>query len=187
MKSAVEIVDTETWAIGFREEAVRNKLLLIAYQRERPARLQCTAANRRHECRSRLCAAAANRGTSLFAIAPVLVPGLRGGGRGSGNAAVGVAGGRNGVLDVTPVHNGPLEVNGNLDICAGTGRTTDRVTNTRLCRCGQSQDKPFRDGSHLVAGFVADGGRTAYLHLPATAFLSLATQQAVCLHAESDR
>ena len=64
---------------------------------------------------------------------------------------------RDGVLQVTPTRNGPLEVSGNLELCSGTGRTVDRVTKTWLCRCGQSQNKPFCDGSHGRAGFVADG------------------------------
>ena len=64
---------------------------------------------------------------------------------------------RNGPLEVTPTRNGPLEVKGNLEICSGTGRTVDRVTTTWLCRCGQSQNKPFCDGSHGRTGFVADG------------------------------
>jgi CDGSH-type Zn-finger protein/uncharacterized Fe-S cluster protein YjdI len=64
---------------------------------------------------------------------------------------------RNGPLEVTPTRNGPLEVKGNLEICSGTGRTVDRVTATWLCRCGQSQNKPFCDGSHGRTGFVADG------------------------------
>ena len=64
---------------------------------------------------------------------------------------------RNGTLRVDPLRNGPLEVSGNLELCAGTGRTVDRLTSTRLCRCGQSQNKPFCDNSHAVVGFVADG------------------------------
>jgi CDGSH-type Zn-finger protein len=64
---------------------------------------------------------------------------------------------RDGVLSVQPLRNGPLQVTGNLEICAGTGRAVARVTETRLCRCGQSGNKPFCDGSHLGAGFVADG------------------------------
>jgi CDGSH-type Zn-finger protein/uncharacterized Fe-S cluster protein YjdI len=64
---------------------------------------------------------------------------------------------RNGALKVEPLRNGPLEVRGSLEVCAGTGRTVDRVTSVRFCRCGQSQNKPFCDGSHVAADFVADG------------------------------
>jgi CDGSH-type Zn-finger protein len=60
---------------------------------------------------------------------------------------------RNGPLKVDPAVNGPLVVSGNLEICAGTGRTVARVTKTALCRCGHSKNKPFCDGSHVAAGF----------------------------------
>jgi CDGSH-type Zn-finger protein/uncharacterized Fe-S cluster protein YjdI len=60
---------------------------------------------------------------------------------------------RNGPLDVRPQRNGPLVVRGNLELCAGTGRTIDRVTTARLCRCGGSASKPFCDGSHSRIGF----------------------------------
>lgn len=63
---------------------------------------------------------------------------------------------RGGRLDVTPQRNGPLLVRGPLEICAGTGRTVDRVAGTRLCRCGGSKTKPFCDNSHLENGFTAD-------------------------------
>ena len=64
---------------------------------------------------------------------------------------------RNGKLRVDPQRNGPLEVSGSLELCAGTGRTVDRLGSARFCRCGQSQNKPFCDGSHALAGFQADG------------------------------
>jgi CDGSH-type Zn-finger protein/uncharacterized Fe-S cluster protein YjdI len=64
---------------------------------------------------------------------------------------------RDGPLAVTPMRDGPLRVAGNLEICAGTGRTVARVTEAALCRCGQSRNKPFCDLSHAAAGFVADG------------------------------
>ena len=64
---------------------------------------------------------------------------------------------RDGPLAVTPLKNGPLQITGNLEICAGTGRTVARVTDARLCRCGQSKNKPFCDLSHVGAGFEADG------------------------------
>ena len=63
---------------------------------------------------------------------------------------------RDGVVDIRPQTNGPLEIRGNLEICAGTGRTIDRVTGARLCRCGHSANKPFCDNSHERVGFIAD-------------------------------
>ena len=64
---------------------------------------------------------------------------------------------RDGVLSVTPLKNGPLQVQGNLEMCAGTGRTVARTTDAVLCRCGHSKNKPFCDRSHVAAGFEAEG------------------------------
>ena len=64
---------------------------------------------------------------------------------------------RYGSLSIAPLKNGPLHVRGNLEICAGTGRTVARIVEARLCRCGESKNKPFCDLSHLAAGFTADG------------------------------
>ena len=61
-----------------------------------------------------------------------------------------------GPLSVKPAKNGPLLVEGNLEICAGTGRTVKRVTKAALCRCGHSANKPFCDGTHSKIGFQAD-------------------------------
>jgi CDGSH-type Zn-finger protein/uncharacterized Fe-S cluster protein YjdI len=63
---------------------------------------------------------------------------------------------RNGPVNVQPTPNGSLKVTGNLEIVTGTGRTANRVTQAFLCRCGQSKNKPYCDGSHKAAGFVAD-------------------------------
>lgn len=63
---------------------------------------------------------------------------------------------RGGALTIVTIPNGPLEARGNLEVCSGTARTVDRTTRTLLCRCGQSRDKPFCDGSHVAAGFTAD-------------------------------
>jgi len=73
------------------------------------------------------------------------------------SGAVDPLGVRDGPLNVSPLKNGPLHVQGNLEICAGTGRTVARVTDAKLCRCGQSKNKPFCDLSHVAAGFAADG------------------------------
>jgi CDGSH-type Zn-finger protein/uncharacterized Fe-S cluster protein YjdI len=69
---------------------------------------------------------------------------------------------RGGPLHITPLRNGPLQVRGNLEITSGTGRTVCKLgapnlADIRLCRCGHSHRKPFCDGSHVGAGFVADG------------------------------
>jgi len=62
---------------------------------------------------------------------------------------------RDGPVTVEPVLNGPLHVSGNLEVVSGTGRTVNRVTDTWLCRCGHSQNKPYCDGSHVKVGFKA--------------------------------
>jgi CDGSH-type Zn-finger protein len=56
-------------------------------------------------------------------------------------------------LSVEPETNGPLAVTGNLELCCGTGRTINRVTSTRLCRCGGSANKPYCDNTHRANGF----------------------------------
>ena len=61
---------------------------------------------------------------------------------------------RDGPLTVTPAPNGPLRVQGPLEIATGTGRTILRTTETYLCRCGASANKPYCDGSHKRIGFV---------------------------------
>ena len=63
---------------------------------------------------------------------------------------------RGGRLEIAPQRNGPLLVRGPLELCAGTGRTVDRFTIARLCRCDGSETKPFCDNSHLTNGFVSD-------------------------------
>ena len=63
---------------------------------------------------------------------------------------------RIGPLEITPYPNGPLGFSGNVEICAGTGRTLNRTTKGALCRCGHSQNKPYCDGAHTAAGFTSE-------------------------------
>ena len=63
---------------------------------------------------------------------------------------------RDGPLEVAPQPNGPLKLNGAHEIVSGTGRTVERATESYLCRCGASKNKPFCDGSHRKVGFAAD-------------------------------
>jgi CDGSH-type Zn-finger protein/uncharacterized Fe-S cluster protein YjdI len=63
---------------------------------------------------------------------------------------------RGGELKITPLKDGPLRLQGNLEICSGTGRTVNRVEKAALCRCGQSANKPFCDGTHAKIGFKTE-------------------------------
>jgi CDGSH-type Zn-finger protein/uncharacterized Fe-S cluster protein YjdI len=63
---------------------------------------------------------------------------------------------RAGALGITPTPNGPLRVEGNVEICANTGRIVLRTSGVNLCRCGHSKTKPICDGSHVAAGFRSD-------------------------------
>lgn len=66
---------------------------------------------------------------------------------------------RDGSVAITPKQDGPLLVNGNLEVVSGTGRMLDRCVKTALCRCGHSNNKPFCDGSHVKVGFRAAGAK----------------------------
>ena len=63
---------------------------------------------------------------------------------------------RGGALKVTPQKNGPLKVEGPVEVISGTGHTLNRATALYFCRCGHSKTKPYCDGSHEALGFVAD-------------------------------
>jgi CDGSH-type Zn-finger protein/uncharacterized Fe-S cluster protein YjdI len=63
---------------------------------------------------------------------------------------------RDGVVDVSPQVNGPLRVTGNVELVSGTGRTVGKVTKVALCRCGNSANKPYCDGSHVRVGFKSE-------------------------------
>ncbi len=62
-------------------------------------------------------------------------------------------------LSLIPHEDGPLEARGALELTSGTGHRIHRGTRAFLCRCGQSQNKPFCDGSHKTAGFTAPGAK----------------------------
>jgi len=61
-----------------------------------------------------------------------------------------------GKLGITALTDGPLLLAGNFTIIAASGRSAWRGTETALCRCGQSKNKPFCDGSHTEAGFKTE-------------------------------
>jgi len=62
---------------------------------------------------------------------------------------------RDGILALTPKKDGPLYFSGNLELVSGTGRTVNRMQEAWLCRCGESKNKPYCDGTHKKIGFRA--------------------------------
>ncbi len=56
---------------------------------------------------------------------------------------------------ITANKNGPLRIEGEFVICDPQGKTYGLAGRTlvSLCRCGQSNNKPFCDGSHNKVGF----------------------------------
>ena len=56
---------------------------------------------------------------------------------------------------ITVRNNGPLLVEGEFTIADADGKPFDLAGRTviSLCRCGQSDNKPFCDGSHGRSGF----------------------------------
>lgn len=63
--------------------------------------------------------------------------------------------GRDGVLNITLAKNGPLLLQGNVEVCTGTGKTISKGAKMALCRCGKSSNKPFCDGTHSKIGFTS--------------------------------
>jgi CDGSH-type Zn-finger protein len=56
---------------------------------------------------------------------------------------------------ITPVNNGPIRIEGEFTIHDQQGNEFGLAGRTAisLCRCGQSANKPFCDGSHARTGF----------------------------------
>jgi CDGSH-type Zn-finger protein len=52
--------------------------------------------------------------------------------------------------------NGSIRVTGEVDFLDADGNVLETKTDFSLCRCGHSKEKPFCDGSHKAANFIAD-------------------------------
>ncbi len=57
--------------------------------------------------------------------------------------------------------NGPLVVKGIASIARTDGEAVEARPVMALCRCGQSSNKPFCDGTHSKIGFESRGGKPA--------------------------
>ena len=62
------------------------------------------------------------------------------------------------VQDPAEKASGPLAVRGGIQVVATDGFAYERRNRQTLCRCGQSSNKPFCDGTHAAIGFD-DGQR----------------------------
>ena len=56
---------------------------------------------------------------------------------------------------ITVRNSGPIRIEGEFVICDQDGKPFDLAGRTMisLCRCGQSSNKPFCDGTHGKCGF----------------------------------
>lgn len=56
-------------------------------------------------------------------------------------------------LNVTVIKSGPLMLEGVCRITNQAGEILKEVEKVFLCRCGQSNNKPFCDGAHKAVDF----------------------------------
>ena len=54
---------------------------------------------------------------------------------------------------IAATRNGPYRLRGGVQVIAADGERYERRNRQTLCRCGQSRNKPFCDGSHWRAEF----------------------------------
>jgi len=58
---------------------------------------------------------------------------------------------------ITVLENGPLLCTGDIEVVGEDGYVLGKSDDLALCRCGESKNRPFCDGSHKEAGFENDG------------------------------
>ena len=56
-------------------------------------------------------------------------------------------------VTITPSDNGPYIVKGRFKLIDGAGNEFEVRETAALCRCGQSENKPFCDGTHNKVSF----------------------------------
>jgi uncharacterized Fe-S cluster protein YjdI/CDGSH-type Zn-finger protein len=61
-----------------------------------------------------------------------------------------------GTVRIVAVKDGPLMVTGEITVTRDDG-SVETLPRATLCRCGQSEHKPFCDNKHLEVGFHAPG------------------------------
>jgi nitrite reductase/ring-hydroxylating ferredoxin subunit len=79
---------------------------------------------------------------------------------------------------ITPLNNGPYRVTGTFSVTMPSGKVIKQDGTAFLCRCGQSNKKPFCDGTHAKVGFSAEEEVEASLAASA-GFVAVADDAAV--------
>jgi len=60
-------------------------------------------------------------------------------------------------IKIQTIKNGPLKVSGGVELVDGEGKKIKTEgKDIWFCRCGQSKNKPFCDGTHVKVGFKAE-------------------------------
>ena len=62
---------------------------------------------------------------------------------------------KGGKVKVEFMPDGPVHVSGNVSMIAASGRVAWEGDDLWLCRCGESKNKPFCDGTHKQVGFTS--------------------------------
>jgi hypothetical protein len=57
------------------------------------------------------------------------------------------------VEDPSKQCSGPLWIRGGIPVESASGERYETRNRVTLCRCGQSSNKPFCDGTHAATGF----------------------------------
>jgi len=59
---------------------------------------------------------------------------------------------------ITIINNGPIRIEGEFVIRDASGNTfnTEGKERVSLCRCSQSKNLPFCDGTHKTCGFTSE-------------------------------
>jgi len=60
------------------------------------------------------------------------------------------------ILNIEIKKNGPILITTDCTITHGDGSKETKQGTTALCRCGQSANKPYCDGTHRKVGFETE-------------------------------
>ncbi len=58
---------------------------------------------------------------------------------------------------IRPIENGPLHITGTLELLNSDSELIEKADELYLCRCGQSNNKPYCDGQHKIVDFIEPG------------------------------